>query len=165
MTSQYQYFAFISYSSRDIRWGKRLQRKLENYSMPAALCRKHGWKRKPINPLFFAPADIQPGGLTEELQARLRASKNLIVICSPASARSKWVAQEIAYFHSLGREKNILFFIVDGEPHSGNPDTECFNPVLKELLPLMHPNVLEKDLPALWVKEKIDSMQWKFLKK
>ena len=133
MTSQYQYFAFISYSSRDIRWGKRLQRKLENYSMPAALCRKHGWKRKPINPLFFAPADIQPGGLTEELQARLRASKNLIVICSPASARSKWVAQEIAYFHSLGREKNILFFIVDGEPHSGNPDTECFNPVLKEL--------------------------------
>lgn len=129
----YKYFAFISYSSRDTRWGRRLQRKLENYSMPTTLCKEHGWKRKPMNPVFFAPTDIQPGGLTEELQDRLQASKNLIVICSPASARSKWVAQEIAYFHSLGRVKDIHFFIVDGEPHSGNPDTECFNPVLEEL--------------------------------
>lgn len=129
----YKYFAFISYSSRDTRWGRRLQRKLENYSMPTTLCKERGWKRKPMNPVFFAPTDIQPGELTEELQDRLQASKNLIVICSPASAQSKWVAQEIAYFHSLGRTKDIHFFIVDGEPHSGNPDTECFNPVLGEL--------------------------------
>ena len=129
----YKYFAFISYSSRDTRWGRRLHRKLENYSMPTTLCKEHGWNRKPMNPVFFAPTDIQPGRLTEELQDRLQASKNLIVICSPASAQSRWVAQEIAYFHSLGRTKDIHFFIVDGEPHSGNPDTECFNPVLGEL--------------------------------
>ena len=151
--NNYKYFAFISYSSRDIRWGKRLQRKLENYSMPASLCRKHGWKRKPINPLFFAPSDIQPGGLSEELKARLRASKNLIVICSPASARSKWVAQEIAYFHSLGRTKDIHFFIVDGEPHSGNPDTECFNPILEELgIPeILGANIHEKIFRWSWL--------------
>ena len=43
-------------------------KKLESYSMPATLCSKHGWKRKPLNPIFFAPYDIQPGGLTEELK-------------------------------------------------------------------------------------------------
>lgn len=130
---EFKYFAFISYNSRDTEWGKRVQRKLEHYRMPATLCSEHGWSRTPINPVFFAPTDIQPGGLTEELQERLRASRNLIVICSPNSAKSEWVGKEIEFFYRLGRTKQIHFFIVDGEPHSGNPDTECFNPIVNTL--------------------------------
>ena len=130
---EFKYFAFISYNSRDTEWGKRVQRKLEHYRMPATLCSEHGWSRTPINPVFFAPTDIQPGGLTEELQERLRASRNLIVICSPNSAKSEWVGKEIEFFHCLGRTKQLHFFIVDGEPHSGNPDTECFNPIVNTL--------------------------------
>ena len=125
MEQVYKYFAFISYSSHDTVWGKRLQRKLENYRMPTTLCRDHGWQRKPMKPVFFAPTDIQPGELSEELKQRLTASRNLIVICSPASARSVWVGREIAFFHSLGRTKNIFFFIVDGKPHSRDKATEC----------------------------------------
>lgn len=131
--TQYKYFAFISYNSHDIAWGKRLQRELESYRMSATLCSEHGWQRKPINPVFFAPYDIQPGGLSQEIQDRLNASRHLIVICSPHSAQSEWVGKEIEYFHQLGRTKNIHFFIVDGEPHSGNPDTECFNPIVETL--------------------------------
>ena len=130
---KYKYFAFISYSSKDTEWGKRVQRKLEHYRMPATLCSEHGWKRTPIKPVFFAPTDIQPGGLSEELQERLKASRNLIVICSPNSAKSEWVGKEIEFFHQLGRTKQIHFFIVEGEPHSGNPDTECFNPIVETL--------------------------------
>lgn len=133
MEQQFKYFAFISYSSQDTEWGKRVQKKLEHYRMPATLCSEHGWERCPINPVFFAPTDIQPGGLTEELQERLRASRNLIVICSPNSAQSEWVGKEIKFFHQLGRTKQIHFFIVDGTPHSGNPDTECFNPIVDTL--------------------------------
>ena len=133
MKSQFKYFAFISYSSRDTEWGKRVQRKLEHYRMPATLCSEHGWERTPIKPVFFAPTDIQPGGLTEELQERLKASRNLIVICSPNSARSEWVGKEIAFFHQLGRTKQIHFFIVDGIPHSGDKETECFNPIVETL--------------------------------
>ena len=47
---EYRYFAFISYSSRDIEWGKRVQRKLESYRLPATLCSEHGWERTPIKP-------------------------------------------------------------------------------------------------------------------
>lgn len=112
MEQQFKYFAFISYSTHDTKWGKRIHKELESYSMPATLCSKHGWKRKPLNPIFFAPYDIQPGGLTEELKNRLRQSKNLIVICSPNSAQSYYVGLEIEFFHQLGRTKNIHFFII-----------------------------------------------------
>lgn len=152
---QFKYFAFISYSSKDTEWGKRLQRKLEHYRMPATLCSEHGWERTPIKPVFFAPTDIQPGGLTEELQERLRASRNLIVICSPNSARSKWVGQEIEFFHQLGRTKQIHFFIVDGQPYSKNPDEECFNPIVDTLgLPeILGANIHEKVFRWPWLNK------------
>ena len=152
---QFKYFAFISYNSKDTEWGKQVQKKLEHYRMPATLCSEHGWERTPIKPVFFAPTDIQPGGLTEELQERLRASRNLIVICSPNSAKSEWVGKEIDFFHKLGRTKQIHFFIVDGQPHSGNPDTECFNPIVNTLgLPeILGANIHEKIYRWPWMNK------------
>ena len=151
----FKYFAFISYNSKDTEWGKKVQKKLEHYRMPATLCSEHGWERTPIKPVFFAPTDIQPGGLTEELQERLKASRNLIVICSPNSAKSDWVGKEIEFFHQLGRTKQIHFFIVEGEPHSGNPDTECFNPIVNKLgLPeILGANIHEKIYRWPWLNK------------
>ena len=133
MEYPFKYFAFISCSSKDSTWGKRLQKKMESQRMPATLCHERGWKRTPMNPVFFAPTDIQPGSLSEELHKRLEASRYLIVICSPNSAKSDWVSMEIEYFYQLGRGSNIHFFIVDGTPHSNDPQTECFNPVIDRL--------------------------------
>ena len=153
MNNTFKYFAFISYNSKDTAWGKKLQKKLEHYKLPSALCKEHGWNRAPIKPVFFAPTDIQPGGLTEELQERLKASKNLIVICSPNSAKSEWVGREIEFFYNLGRADNIHFFIVEGTPHSGNPETECFNPVIDKLgLPeILGANIHEKIYRWPWL--------------
>lgn len=152
---QFKYFAFISYNSKDTEWGKKVQKKLEHYRMPATLCSQHGWERKPISPIFFAPTDIQPGGLTEELQDRLRASRNLIVICSPNSAKSEWVGREIEFFHQLGRTKQIHFFIVEGTPHSRNPETECFNPIVNTLgMPeILGANIHEKIYRWPWMNK------------
>ena len=151
----YKYFAFISYSSKDRAWGKRVQKKLESYRMPATLCSEHGWERKPMSPIFVDKTDIQPGPLDAELQERLKASRHLIVICSPNSAKSKWVGQEIAYFHSLGRTDDIHFFIVDGVPHSGNEETECFNPIVDILgLPeILGANIHEKVYRRPWLNK------------
>ena len=153
MEQQFKYFAFISYSSHDTKWGKRLHKKLESYSIPSTLCKKHGWKRKPLNPIFFAPYEIQPGSLSEELKDRLRQSRNLIVICSPNSAQSYWVGLEIEFFHQLGRTKDIHFFVIDGVPNSGDKTTECFNNKIKELgIPeILGANIHEKVYRWSWL--------------
>lgn len=153
MEQQFKYFAFISYSSHDTQWGKRLHKKLESYSIPSTLCKKYGWKRKPLNPIFFAPYEIQPGTLSEELKDRLRESRHLIVICSPYSAQSYWVGLEIEFFHQLGRTKDIHFFIIDGVPNSGDKTTECFNNKIKELdIPeILGANIHEKVYRWSWL--------------
>ena len=151
----YKYYAFISYNSHDINFGKKLQRKLEGYRIPATLCQEYGWERKPIKPIFFAPTDIQPGGLTNEIQERLKTSKYLIVICSPHSAQSKWVGKEIAFFHQLGRTNNIQFFIIDGIPHSKNKETECYNPIINTLgIPeILGVNIHDKIYKLPWLNK------------
>lgn len=150
-----KYFAFISYSSKDTKWGKRLHKKLEYYRMPSKLCSERGWKRKPLSPIFFAPYDIQPAGLSDELQKQLSLSKNLIVIGSPNSAQSEWVGKEIEFFHSLGRTENIHYFIIDGNPSSSDPQTGCYHPILKELgIPeILGANIHEKVYQWPWMNK------------
>lgn len=75
------------------------------------------------------------------------------MICSPNSAQSDWVGREIAFFHSLGRAKDIHFFIIDGIPHSNNPDTECFNPIVNQLglSEILGANINEKVFGLRWL--------------
>jgi tetratricopeptide (TPR) repeat protein len=65
----------------------------------------------------------------------LRASGCQIVICSPNSARSRWVNEEILAFKRLGREDRIFCLITAGEPNAsdmpGREEEECFPPALR----------------------------------
>lgn len=53
----------------------------------------------------------------------MEQSSHLIVICSPHSASSRWVNQEIIEFKRLGGENHILAFVVDGHPTSEDEPT------------------------------------------
>ncbi len=119
------YDAFISYSHKDLRWGRWVQERLERYRMPRQMrkdSRDSGKKLK----VFRDQTDLAGVELQSSLQQELKNSRRLIVICSPRSAASPWVNEEIRYFKSLGRKDDIIPFIVDGEPESGNPETECY---------------------------------------
>lgn len=70
--------------------------------------------------------------LAQSVRDALEASAMLIVICSPHSARSKWVNEEIRTFTALGRRDRIRCLVVGGEPHSLDPDQECLPPALFE---------------------------------
>lgn len=141
----FKYFAFISYNKEDEKAAKRLHRVLEQWRLPASLVKKREMERRPMRKLFFAPSDIVPGELKEELKRNLEASEHLIVVCSPTSAKSEWVGFEIDYFCSLGRQDKVHLIIVEGEPKSQDPEKECLHPNLKKHF---------KDLLAANIKEK-----------
>jgi tetratricopeptide (TPR) repeat protein len=64
----------------------------------------------------------------------LKDSAYLIVICSPAAARSKWVNEEVLQFRAAHGAERILAVIVAGEPFAsadGRPDDECFPEALR----------------------------------
>jgi len=73
--------------------------------------------------------------LGAEIEKSLLASRFLVVVCSPNSARSRYVNDEIRYFKALGRGGRVLAVILDGEPHAADrPELgqeECFPEALK----------------------------------
>lgn len=134
-----KYTAFISYNSKDDRWAKWLQRKVEAYSIPVVIrnekdeLTKREEKPKTLR-VFRYRADLNTVSLNEGLAKELDDARWLIVICSPNSAKSSWVGKEIQHFLDTGRRDHILPFIVSGTSYAGGED-ECLNPVLKAAFP------------------------------
>ncbi len=136
---EYRFWAFISYSSRDVAVAKKLHRALENYSIPRDLRGRPGRDGAIPEKLFpiFRDRDELPlaSDLGSTITDALKASRYLIVLCSPNSAKSRWVDEEVRTFKAMGREDRILALIVSGEPNGatipGKEDLECFPPSLK----------------------------------
>ena len=134
-----QYRAFISYSHRDAAWASWLHRSLERYRPPKSLIGTktvQGEVPKRLAPIFKDRDELPSAtDLGELINAALSGSAAQIIICSPNSARSKWVNEEILAFKRLGREDRILCVIVGGEPNAsdlpGREAEECFPPALR----------------------------------
>ena len=128
---EFVYDAFISYSHRDMKWARWLQRRLETYRIPKDLC--EGDVPRTHLKVFRDQTDLSGVELQNALRRELEASRFLIVICSPFSAASPWVNDEIRSFQTRGRSQYIIPFIVSGEPESNNPELECFPPALRSV--------------------------------
>lgn len=128
-----EYYAFISYQRKDEEWAERLRNKLEHYRLPSSVRKQDTSLPKEIRPIFRDALELAGGVLAKEIETALQNSKYLIVICSPNSAKSPWVNNEIQTFINLGREEKIVPFIIDGTPFSDNEETECFPPALRSL--------------------------------
>ena len=120
-----RYRAFISYSSADRVVGERFQRAIEHYRLPKPLRGMdygYGPVPKRLTPLFRDRTDANAGrDLGVILRTALENSDALVVLCSPASARSKWVNEEIRTFKRLGRNARIFPVLIVGTPRQHDP--------------------------------------------
>ena len=91
MKYTYHYYAFISYATTDSKWAKWLQHQLSYYHIPSSVRKSQIGIPKKLRPIFIYEYDLSGNRLHEALQQELQASKYLIVICSPAAAKSKYV--------------------------------------------------------------------------
>ncbi|MGH7560236.1 MAG: toll/interleukin-1 receptor domain-containing protein [Gemmatimonadales bacterium] len=120
-----RYWAFVSYSHTDERWSRWLHRKLETYRVPRRLVGRQT-ERGPavprrVIPIFRDREELPSSAdLGENIETALRQSRYLIVLCSPRSAVSRWVNQEIKTFKALGGEDRVLALILEGEPNAAD---------------------------------------------
>ena len=144
MESEYKYYAFISYKREDEKWAKWLQNKLETYKLPTSLAKETGEEiPKTFHPCFRDKTDLsETGDLSKILHEKLQQSKYLIVVCSPRSAKSKWVNKEVETFQEMGRADKIIPFIIEGNPDTSNPNVHCYPTTLDE-------NILGISIPEL----------------
>jgi eukaryotic-like serine/threonine-protein kinase len=137
----FTYWAFISYSHRDRKWGDWLHRALETYRVPKRFVGKvtrDGVLPRRLFPIFRDREELRVSSdLGNEINQALIESRYLIIVCSPNSAKSVWVDEEIKFFKKLGREDRVLALIVAGEPNAsdGKPgfttEDECFPEALR----------------------------------
>ncbi|HEY1662518.1 MAG TPA: PQQ-binding-like beta-propeller repeat protein [Verrucomicrobiae bacterium] len=150
MATEFKYWAFISYSHQDNRkggnlWGDWLHEAVENFKVPPELVGRHGHANESV------PARMYPSFQDEKelptnanlgmaINEALEKSRYLVVICSPRSAKSIYVNQEVLEFKRLGRANRILAIIIDGEPNASEPGKgfdpawECFPEALRHPL-------------------------------
>ena len=155
MAEAYKYWAFISYSHQDnlverksgerdcLRWGEWLHRQLETYRVPVAFRDRATPTGEPMPArLFPVFQDEKELPLNSDLAGAiadgLEQSRFLIVICSPRSASSFYVNEEVRRFKEMGRQNRILALIVAGEPNASDGNKtgytvadECFCPALR----------------------------------
>ncbi len=131
--------AFLSYSHQDKAWADWLHKALETWRVPSRLVgttTPAGVIPERLAPIFRDRDELASAtDLGREVSAALAKSETLIVVCSPNSAQSRWVNEEVLAFKRMGREERILCLIVAGEPYAtdkpGRDAEECFCPALR----------------------------------
>ncbi len=155
-TGPSRYKAFLSYSRADAAIARLLQRRLESYALPKGI-RIDGEpsleRRQPLRPIFRDEDELVPGGLLPaRIEAALRSSDFLIVLCSPSAARSEWVDREVSAFKALEGEDRVIAIVIEGEPNAERrnlpAEQECLPPSLRSRQPS---GSLDVDGEHLWV--------------
>ncbi|MEQ8329232.1 MAG: TIR domain-containing protein [Longimicrobiales bacterium] len=112
-----RYDAFISYSRVDRGVAEALERALEAYRPPPGI----GPDRRLR--IFRDEGDLTGAEYGHAIDAALRASDRLIVLCSPDARASQWVDDEIRRFLSLRGPEQVVPVLVAGIPNNeGEPD-------------------------------------------
>jgi tetratricopeptide (TPR) repeat protein len=131
--SSIRYRAFISYSHLDSSRAKWLHRQLERFRIDKDLVGVQtpiGPIPKTLRPVFRDRDEFTAGQtLNDQTRRALDDSAALVVLCSPASAQSHYVNEEVRLFKQRHSERAIIPVIIDGSPCEDEHD--CFAPAIR----------------------------------
>lgn len=140
-----KYLAYIACSHKDMDAAKKLKNFIENFKIPEELSERYNLP-KTMPPIFFDVDSLDGGCLVSQIEEVLMQSRYLIVVCSPNSARSTYINEEIEFFISLGGDNRILPYIIDGKPIPDEGHDWCYPPALNR-------NQLEHEIVGADVRE------------
>ncbi|MBX7532785.1 TIR domain-containing protein [Qipengyuania sp. 1XM1-15A] len=141
-----RYKAFISYSHRDKRIANWLHGQLEKFKLPDGI--DAPGLEDGLRPIFKDREELPASeDLGAALESALTNSDALIVLCSPHSAISPWIAKEIDLFKRVNGDARVFPAVVDGAPpynmpppllvhyEDGTPTEQLAEPIAADLRP------------------------------
>ncbi len=126
---QIDYAAFISYRHRspDREVAAKLHRAIERYRLPRSVAAEYG--SRTLGRVFRDQDELPAtGSLPTTISEALKRSGALVVVCSPETAESEWVAQEIELFCAYHGRDRVFAALAKG------PSKRSIPPVLRERL-------------------------------
>ena len=132
---EYKYYAFISYSRKNNKAAAYLHKSLERFRIPVKYVAKEFCPdgQKYLRPIFRDRRDLEvkEGSFTNDIRTAIEQSRYLIVLCSPDTALSYWVNEEVKYFLATHNNdmSSVVPVILTGRPGSGGAE-ECLPPDL-----------------------------------
>jgi WD40 repeat protein len=137
---QFSYDAFISYSRKDAGFARRLHQALRSYRPPRDLPVPQRGLR-----VFRDETDFVGTEYHASLDRNLQDAATLIVICSPNSAGSEYVADEIARFTAHRDKERVIAILLDGIPNNEAKPEESARRAFPEKLVSLLPVPLAAD--------------------
>ena len=106
--SKFQYKAFVSYSHKnDKPTARAIRRALHRFAKP--------WYRQRNMHVFLDESDLSASPkLWTRIARSMSSSEYLVLLSCPASAQSKWVRKEVAYWLEKKPPDKILLALTDG---------------------------------------------------
>lgn len=121
------YRAFISYRHAEVdsAVAKAVQHGLERFWVPKSARGASGSAR--IAPVFRDKEELPVSSrLGDDIEAALRGADTLVVICSPRTQESNWVAREIETFLRWHDQDRVFVVLAEGEPYDVIPERLLF---------------------------------------
>jgi small nuclear ribonucleoprotein (snRNP)-like protein len=117
------YRAFISYRHAEVdsAVAAAVQHGLERFWVPKSARGEDGSPH--IAPVFRDKEELPVSArLGDDIEAALHGADALVVICSPRTAESAWVAREIDTFLSCHDQDRVFVVLAEGEPYDVIPE-------------------------------------------
>lgn len=109
----YKHDVFISYSRKNEAFARKLEQSLESYRPPKDLKVQQRYLE-----VFRDKEDFTAGEYHQNLDKHLKESAKLLVICSPAARKSKYVNDEIQRFAQTRGAEHIIPVLASGIPNN-----------------------------------------------
>ena len=112
-----RYRAFVSYRHADVdsKVAAAVQSGLERFHVPKAM--RAAWGSAHIAPVFRDKEELPVStALGDDIDAALRSAEAFVLICSPRTQQSSWVAREIDLYLKYHGRGRVFVVLAEGEP-------------------------------------------------
>lgn len=120
--AEFGYAAFISYRHRspDRDVAAQLHRTIETYRLPSSVAGTSG--SRTVGKVFRDEEELSATAhLPNAIREAIRTSRALVVVCSPTTKDSAWIAQEIDLFASYHGRERIFAALAEGSSAESIP--------------------------------------------